>query len=240
MSNLYPIDLHIHTVLSPCADLTMSPPLMLKKFLQYGTKIIAITDHNSVLNFPAFTYYEKYGILVIPGMELTTKEELHLLCLFENYQIALEFNRYVYENLQNLKNKPEIFGEQYIINEKEEIIKEEDAFLAGITNISLETAINKINELNGIPIPAHVDKPSFSITSQLGFIPDNLKISAIELFFEKNIDKYKNSYNIIFSSDAHSVEMIKKPKVAIKATKLSFKELYSALYEPKNARLSFL
>lgn len=203
-------DFHIHTALSPCADEDMTPNNIINMAILKGLDVIAITDHNSMENCqPCMKVAENSNIVVIPGMELQTKEEVHLLCLFRNLDSAIQFQEIVYSYLSLKHNKPEIFGRQLIFNAEDEIIKENPRMLISSVNMSFKQAYLEIARLKGALVPAHIDRSSYSIISNLGFIPKDLPIRTLEV--SKNCDKSLflskhpsiKSYKLIKNSDAH-------------------------------------
>ncbi len=217
MSNLrkFTADLHIHSCLSPCADLLMGPENIIKKALEKKLNMIAITDHNSADNCKAFIDFAKnYDICIIPGMEVTTKEEVHIIALFPSLDDAILFQGIVYQHLKG-KNDPSTFGFQPIINEKEEVLGFNDHLLIGATDLTLDDTVRRIHSIGGIAISAHIDKEIFSVVAQLGFIPDGIGFDALEISsnFNKNpfdvFPEYSH-YTFIKSSDAHFPEDIGK------------------------------
>lgn len=211
----YSYDLHIHTALSPCADNDMTPNNIVNMSLLKQLDIIAITDHNSCENAKAVIEVSKLtDLIVIPGMEVESLEEVHIICLFKDIEAALKMQSIVYDNLPNIKNKPEIFGQQLLYNSKDEIIGENDRLLITATKLSIDDIIQLTDEFDGVAYPAHIDRDSYSILSNLGVIPDDLNIKAIE--FSKyvlaqdifNKYSYLKKYYPIQSSDAHYLENI--------------------------------
>lgn len=209
------VDFHIHTALSPCANEEMTPNNILNMSKLKGLNSIAITDHNSCENVAVcMSVGKKLDINVIPGMELQTKEDIHVLCLFRNLEDAFRFQEYVYDHLPQIENKPEIFGSQFVFDEQDEIIRENKRLLLTSSNISLDDAFYKVKELNGTFIPAHVDRSSFSVISNLGFVPEYLSINLLEYKNRSFLDNLmkkgliKNRYNFIKSSDAHNLNDI--------------------------------
>jgi predicted metal-dependent phosphoesterase TrpH len=200
-------DLHVHTCLSPCTELEMSPKNILAAARKKGIDILGICDHNSSQNSRAIIIAaQRMKIHVIPGMEVTTQEEVHVLALFDDIGSALELQDHVYRNLPG-KNDEEAFGMQVLVNEKEEVLGFSDKLLIGATTIPLEEALHLIHSLDGLAIASHIDRESFSIIGQLGFIPENLELDAIEISprmtFTEATKKFKPSYPITCSSDAH-------------------------------------
>ena len=214
MLRTFKADLHIHTCLSPCTELDMSPMRILTAAKKKEIDIIGICDHNSSENSLAvMNAAKKMNINVFPGMEVTSQEEVHVLALFDEIENALKLQEYVYENLPG-ENDEDAFGMQVIVNEKEEVLGSNNKLLIGATTIPLEKIIQTIHSLNGIAIAAHIDRESFSIIGQLGFIPDNLELDALEISraitLEEAKKRYSNDYPITCSSDAHYPDDIGK------------------------------
>ncbi|SHJ81891.1 PHP domain-containing protein [Paramaledivibacter caminithermalis] len=211
-------DLHIHTALSPCGDNDMSPMNIVNMAMLKGLDVIAITDHNSVKNcLPSIKAAEDNNIIVIPGMEIQTKEEVHLLCLFRDIKAALEFGSKIDNLIPNYTNNPEYFGEQLIFDNENNIVGKENRLLISSVDISISKVFEMVDKLNGVVIPAHVDKRNYSIISNLGFLPLDLDITTIEIsknchkedFINRN--KYLQNYNMIINSDAHYLGDISEP-----------------------------
>jgi len=216
MLKLYKADLHIHTCLSPCGDLKMSPTKIIESVLQKNIDIIAICDHNTVENVPAVSKAaEKRNVLVIPGMEICTKEEIHILALFEKIETAFEMQAKVYDKLSG-QNDPDVFGLQVIGNECDEVIGFNDKLLIGAVDMTIEEVVSRIHKLNGLAIASHIDRESYSIIGQLGFIPEQLKLDALEISPNLCIKEARKifpdcvSYTMIQNSDAHFINDIGK------------------------------
>lgn len=204
---IFKADLHVHTCLSPCTELDMSPKRILTAAQDSALDILAICDHNSSENSMAvIEAARKTNIHVIPGMEVTSTEEIHILALFENTADVHEFQEFIYRNLPG-KNDEDTFGKQVIVNDKEELLGFSDRLLIGATTIPIEDIIRLIHSLRGTAIASHIDRDSFSIFSQLGFIPENLRLDALEISSKMTITeakkRYPQNYPIISSSDAH-------------------------------------
>ncbi len=208
-------DLHIHSCLSPCGDEDMTPGNIVGMAALKGLQVIAVTDHNSCKNCSAVLKLAKsYDIVALPGMELTTMEEVHALCLFEDLEAALQFNEYVSSKLMKISNDERVFGKQEICNEEDEIIGREEYLLINATEISFDELGGLMEEYNGIYLPAHIDKNSNSLLSNLGFIAPEADFMAVEF---ASMSKYEaissqNPYlkqcNIITNSDAHELGRI--------------------------------
>jgi len=203
-------DLHIHTCLSPCADLEMSPRNIVREAKRKGLHVIGICDHNSAENVPAVEKSAaKEGIRVIGGMEVTSKEEVHLLALFDVADKLYSLQEIVHENLHGT-NDEKLYGEQVIVNEEEEIIGFSKKLLIGATDITIGKLVDLIHEHDGLAIAAHVDREGFGIIGQLGFIPEGLPLDALELADPSKRDTIpqKNLFPFITSSDAHALKKI--------------------------------
>ena len=208
-------DLHIHTVLSPCGGLDMSPVNIIRQAVEKKLDIIAITDHNSTRHCrSAQGIAGKYGITVLAGAELNTKEEIHCLAFFENIDKADQFQQYIDHHLTVVANKPEIYGHQYLVDENEDILDEEDRLLVASLQTGIEDVIEEVHRLEGLVVPAHINRMYNGIFSQLGFLPDGLMADALELdrragndnFYEKHPEIGR--YPLLRNSDAHSLQQI--------------------------------
>ena len=203
-------DLHIHTVLSPCGDLEMSPARIVSLALAMGLDIIGITDHNSTKQCKmVWEIGQKSGLKVIPGCEITTREEVHCLSLFEDFDALNEFQKYIDQHLTIIPNNPDLLGYQAVVDEGENILEEIENYLGASLNVSIEEVEKKVHGLSGIFIPAHIDRPRNSLFSQLGFLPPGLKAEALQiskLADEKSArKKYRISQDVtlVKFSDAH-------------------------------------
>lgn len=197
-------DLHIHSALSPCADPDMTPNNIINMASLKGLDIISITDHNSYFNSKVIMELgEKNDILVIPGIEVTTSEDIHILCYFNDIYKLEEFGEEIFNSLHDIKNNIDYFGEQEIFNIYDEKILDIDKLLINSSKYNLDKIIQLVKSKKGIVIPAHVDKKSYSILSVLGFIPLKYNIKFIEVKNKKYKNKIINRYNKIYNSDAH-------------------------------------
>lgn len=215
-------DLHIHTALSPCGDRDMSPNNIVNMARLKGLEVIAITDHNSCENAEAcIGAASGTDLTVIPGMELQTKEDIHVVCLFNSMDNAYVFQEYVYKRLPHIKNRPDIFGEQIIFDKYDNITGYNERMLLSSTDISFDEAFEVVQNLKGLFIPAHVDRDSFSVLYSLGFIPDYLDIKLLEYNSAENVKllikrgMLSNRYKYIKSSDAHYLYQILEVDEAI-------------------------
>lgn len=178
----YLAELHVHTVLSPCADVEMIPPLIIEEALQRKIQLIAITDHNATANIGAVQKAAAgTGLVVLPGMEVQTREEVHVLCLFDTLEQAGEWQAQVSAALPPFENDPEHFGEQFVVDETGEFIRREPRLLLASTALSFDEACQRVTALGGLFIPAHVDRQAFGLLANLGFVPAGLPIPALEV-----------------------------------------------------------
>ncbi len=211
----YNADLHIHSVLSPCGDLEMSPNSVMQMCLQKNLDIIAITDHNSMANCLAYKKVAfRYGITLLYGIEVQTSEEAHLIVLFDEWEQADGFNQELYASLLPLMNDPDYFGDQVVVNNEEEIVRFEEKALINSSVWSLDEMIDKINSYGGFYFPAHEDAATYSIIAQLGFLPEYIDFPAVGITAKCNLEKlftnypYLKKYTLLRNSDAHYLKDI--------------------------------
>ena len=203
-------DLHIHSVLSPCGDLSMSPQMVIRRACERNLDLIAITDHNSMANCGAYKKVaEKAGIHFLVGMEVQTTEEIHLITLFDNCETASAFGDLIYGSLLPISNDPDFFGDQVVVDAEANIVRIEEKALINSSMLTLEEIVDKANEFGAFVFPAHVDANSFSIIGQLGMIPDGLKVDACGITAKGDARKLIKQYPqladfaLIRNSDAH-------------------------------------
>jgi len=208
MSRYY-YDFHVHSCLSPCGDADNTPNNIAGMAYLNGVGIMALTDHNTCRNCPAFFVAAKrYGIVPIAGRELTTSEDIHAVCLFETLEDALAFNDEVDTRRIRIKNREEIFGEQLILDGEDNVIGHEEDLLINATTISLDEAPGIVEKYGGICYPAHIDRPSNGAIEILGDFPHYAGFRLAELHDRENKDAYIKKYGLenirlLFSSDAH-------------------------------------
>ena len=206
----YCYDLHIHSCLSPCADNDMTPANIAGMGMLCDLKLMALTDHNSCGNCPAFfEACRGYGIIPVAGMELTTAEDIHVVCLFTELERALEFSDMVHSRLMPIKNKPEIFGDELYVDAEGNTLKTEELLLIGSTDITLEEAPILAKKYGGVCFPAHIDRDANGIIAVLGDIPPEPGFACAELHDGEKAEEYRMSYPItesfafVSNSDAH-------------------------------------
>jgi PHP family Zn ribbon phosphoesterase len=229
-------DLHIHTCLSPCAELSMTPRGIIGKAAARGLNIIAICDHNSAENVAVTQELgHEMGISVIPGMEICSAEEVHLLGLFGRLEDALAMQEIVYAHLQSGENDEEAFGMQVVVNEADEVLSFNKRLLIGATALSVNDIVDLIHRFGGLAFAGHIDRVGFGIIGQLGFIPEGLALDALELsggidpdVAKQRFDAYRR-YPWISSSDAHRLDDIGSRTTRLLMRRSTFGELCLAL-----------
>lgn len=237
------VDLHLHTVLSPCAEVEMIPPLIVAQARRLGIGCIAVTDHNSAENVEAvMEAAEGTDLDVLPGMEVQSREEVHLICLFDTVQQVLAWQDSVYEHLPPLPNRPDSFGAQFVVDAEGEFVRENDRLLLASVDLSLEDIVSEVRDLGGLCIPAHVDRPSFSLIANLGFVPPGLDFAALELSRltgpETAMQRFPElrKYTLIVSGDAHRLSEMQR-QTMVKVQDVNVTELRMAFGGRKGRRL---
>ncbi len=236
MFKKYKADLHIHTCLSPCADLQMTPSAIVKTASEKGLDIVAITDHNSAENvIAAKKAAEKTGLTVLAGMEVTSSEEVHILAIFNDIESIMKLQDVIYENLLLGENDMGRLGDQIVVNEDNEVLSFNKRLLIAATTLTAHSVVNIIYSLGGLSIASHIDRGAFSVISQLGFIPEDLKLDALEM--SPRIDKETagrlfKDYSFfawVSFSDAHYLENIGEKTTNFFIKEPSIAEMISAL-----------
>lgn len=207
--NRYYYDLHIHSCLSPCGDDDNTPNNIAGMASLCGLNIVALCDHNTCKNCPAFfEAAARYGIIPIAGMELTTSEDIHIICLFENLDEAMRFSEEIDKKRILIENRADIFGEQQIMDGEDNVIGYEKYLLSNATTISVEDVPDIVSKYNGVCYPAHIDREANGIISVLGTFPEVSQFKCAELHDGSKLDEYAKKYSLedktfIVSSDAH-------------------------------------
>lgn len=212
-------DLHLHSCLSPCGDDEMTPFNLVNMAKVLGFDIIALTDHNSVKNCRAAVRAgENAGITVVPGMELCTSEEIHVVCLFPDVEKAENFGKIIYQNIPKIKNKPHIFGNQLVMDSADGVLESEDILLTTASFISIDDVPELVKKNGGVCFPAHIDRASYSIISALGTFSENLNVPCFELTPQADEKQYLEKYpatrgkRLLRNSDAHYLENMRLPE----------------------------
>ena len=243
MLKKFKADLHIHSCLSPCSDWDMSPKKIVEKSREQQLDLIAICDHNTAENV-AVTLREgaRQGIAVLPGMEICSREEVHLVTLFKEIEDALKMQEFIYAHLPG-KNQPEVFGHQIVADETDRVLGENDRLLIGATQLSLKDIVSKAHLLGGICISSHVDRPSYSLIGQLGFIPQDLDLDAVEVSFRVPLNKASSEvpgirdYPCVTASDAHFLQDIGKAWTEFILAAPTLEEIRMALAAAEGRRI---
>lgn len=240
----YSADLHIHSCLSPCASLDLSPREIVERAVTECLDIIAITDHNTAKNVQVVMRLgEKRGLKVIPGMEVQTREEIHLLALFPDWPSTAAWDEEVRQHLPDVPNDPEIFGDQPVVDEEGNILGFEERLLLNSVALSLEEARRRVEAHGGLTIPSHFDKGSFSLISQLGLIPEDMELEALEMSRKSQFREAGGMANVsphiprIVSSDAHRLEEIGGARTILLLADASLKEVRLAFRGREGRRI---
>ena len=230
--------MHIHSVLSPCGDIEMSPCAIVARAKERGMDIIGLTDHNSTRNADVTRRVgEQLGLHVLMGAEVTTKEEVHCLCFMPTTEKLIEFQAFLDSRVIFYPNDVDKFGYQLGVDEEENVLDQVPHLLINALDLPILELQQKVYAMGGIFIPAHIDRPSYSLSSQLGFVPDKLKVHAMELSWHCKASGYKflddcpwfSDFNFIQSSDAHFVEDIAKIHSVLEMPYFSFENFKNAL-----------
>jgi len=223
MMKEYTYDLHVHSCLSPCGDVDMTPSNIIGMAMIAECDILAITDHNSAKNARAVMQAgEEAGILVIPGMELCVDEEAHIVCLFETIEGAEAFDEYVYAHMPHIKNRAEVFGEQQIRDAQDNIIGLEENLLIVASQIDVSAVMPLAAQFGGTAFPAHVNRDSYSIIASLGMIPPETGFKTAELTYDCDEFQYFKQQpelmdmRILRNSDSHYLETLANPKAKMR------------------------
>ena len=231
-------DLHIHSCLSPCGDGDMTPANIAGMAALKGLDIVALTDHNTCRNCPAFmAAAAEYGLLAVPGMEINTSEEVHAVCLFPNLEAALCFDSYVYGKLIRFPNNEAIFGKQQIYNEQDQVCGTEPNLLINATEISFDGLWELVRSYGGVMFPAHVDKTANSLIANLGFIPPDSRFRTAEVKDLKKLHQlqkdnpYLDKCRIISNSDAHYLEHMNEPELTLQVEEKTVQGIIDALLD---------
>jgi len=206
-------DLHVHTVLSPCAEVEMIPPLIVQTALEHHIDVIAITDHNASANVCAVQRAaEGTRLTVLPGMEVQSREDIHLLTFFETLTALEAWQAEVDRSLPNLPNRPDFLGEQFVVDETGELIRSEPRLLLTSTSFSIDEIFEMVDSLGGLVIPAHVERTSYGLFPSLGLILEKWNVSALEISRHTTPEKVAlffpavRKYPLIQNGDVHRLD----------------------------------
>ena len=224
-------DLHIHSCLSPCGDMLMTPNNIVGMAFIKQLDVIAVCDHNTAENLPAVKEAaDMMGVVLLPGMELTTREEAHMLAYFPDVDSALAFSREVHAHLPPIQNRPEFFGRQVIMNGQDEEIGEEDTLLISALEWSFEECERQIHRFGGLCVPAHINRGSNGVLNALGFLPGGAQYDALEVSDAVAMPPVDISgYRTLRSSDAHYLENILEPTFQLEVREKSVQGVFDAI-----------
>ena len=234
-------DLHIHTCLSPCGSLKMSPANIVHQASNKNIDIIGICDHNSAENVPALKEAaQKSRIAVLPGLEVTSREEVHLLALFDSISSAFQLQEIVFNHLEG-HNDPDTFGMQVVVNAEGEVLGFNPRLLIGASSLSVEDLIVHIHSLEGLVIASHVDRESFSLPGQLGFIPPDMDLDALEISpdmtYQEAVEKYPSQFPLVCFSDAHFLEDIGRTHTIFRMESGTIPEISKAIQKKEGREI---
>ena len=228
-------DLHIHSTLSPCASLEMSPVAIVRRARELALDVIAVTDHNSVENgITAARLGERIGLKVIFGMEAQTREDVHVLCLFEDRRQAERFHERIYALLPDVRNDPDLFGDQVVVDEHDNIVRQEGKLLLNALDITVPGLLELVRSHDGVAIPAHVASPPFGLLVNLGMVPAELDGSPLEIACESSRQDVLRAFPgldrhpLLRNSDAHYLRDIGRARTVFTASSPTLPALLAA------------
>lgn len=229
-------DLHVHTCLSPCADIQMLAPAIVERAKRAGLDMIGICDHNSGENVAAVVKAgARAGLVVVPGMEVTSSEEVHILGLFDSEADLMGLQDTVYQNLPG-ENSEEAFGPQLVADEWGNVIEKNHRLLIGATTLTVDQVVDAIHRRSGLAIASHIDRERFSLIGQLGFIPEGLELDALEVSDPSRTGE-EYGYPVITSSDAHFLDDVGKSLTSFEVEDASLSEIGKALRHELGRRI---
>jgi Predicted metal-dependent phosphoesterases (PHP family) len=241
----YVADLHVHTVLSPCAAVEMTPRNIVWHALQHGIDIVAITDHNAGDNVLAAMEAAKgTDVTVLPGMEVETKEEVHVIALFAKPRQLLSWEKVVDAHRSGRKNDTAMFGGQFVVDAEDNLVAEKEDMLLTSLSLSLSETCSEVAALGGLVIASHIDRPAFSILSQLGFIPPEAQLAAVEV--SRRVSPAEaakrfpviSKYPIVTASDAHTIDdFLSGPKTTFYLAEPTLAEIRQALHNENSRKV---
>lgn len=247
MRRLFTADLHVHTLLSPCAAVEMTPRHIVRRAVEFGIDIVAITDHNAGDNVQAaIEAAVGTGLTILPGMEVETKEEAHLLTLFETLPQFAAWESYVADRRSGRKNDENKFGAQFVVDAEDNLVMVKEEMLLGAINADVAEVTETVALFGGITIASHIDRPAYSILSQLGFIPSEALLAAVEVSRLTKPEKAMRFHGIrglpvIMSSDAHTMDdFASGPRTQFLLESPTLAEIILALANSENRRIAGL
>jgi PHP family Zn ribbon phosphoesterase len=238
-------DLHVHSLLSPCASAEMTPRNIVQHAVRGGVDIIAITDHNACDHIPAaIKAAQGTSVFVLPGMEVETREEVHVIVLFDTWEQMAEWGKYIDAHRMGLLNDEERFGAQLIVDAWDNFIGMKQEMLLASLSCGLEEVTAEVAGRGGICIASHVDRPMYSVVSQLGFIPAGANLAAVEVSHRMDVQHAAASIPqigrlpVVTASDAHTLQdFISGPKTVFYIEYPSVNEIVQALNNKYGRRI---
>jgi hypothetical protein len=228
-------DLHIHSTLSPCAALEMSPAAIVGRARELSLDLIAVTDHNSMANaFVTAALAEKAGVKALFGMEAQTREDVHVLCYFEDRLQAGRFDERVYSLLPDVRNNPDTFGDQVVVDEQDNIVRHEEKLLINALDITLIGLLELVRLHGGLAIPAHVEAPPYGLLVNLGMVPAELAEAPLEIAYESSREQALREFPglrlhpLLRNSDAHYLRDIGRARTLFTASSPTLPALLAA------------
>ena len=231
-------DLHIHTLLSPCAEVEMTPHHIVLRAAEFGIGAIAITDHNASANSAAAVRCgEEYGVKVFPGMEVECLEEAHIVALFDTLAQLEAWQQVVDKHMNGRLNDAGRFGAQFVVDSEDEFVREEERLLLAPLSLTAEQVVRQVESLGGLTIAAHIDRPAYSIVGQLGFIEPGFGFAAAEISaagwrrsVQSSLQRLAGYLPYVTNSDAHNIlDFVQGPKNLLTIEALTLQELRLAL-----------
>ena len=225
------VDLHVHSCLSPCADDDMTPANICGMAFLKGLQAIAVTDHNTARNLPYVKEAaDHYGLILLPGMEITTREEVHLLGYFPTVEAAVDAGEFFSSHLPPMPNMPDFFGHQYVMNTDDEVVAEETRMLIGATDLDLSECAAAIRERGGIPVPAHINRGSNGLLINLGMMPLEPDFRLVEVSPALPVDERAvKGRTVLHASDAHQLGNISEATFDFPVDRFSAGGLFDTL-----------
>ncbi|MDD4160552.1 MAG: PHP domain-containing protein [Synergistaceae bacterium] len=240
------VDLHIHTALSPCGSLEMGAPEIVSAARKAGVDVIGIADHNTCDNFPAVYKASEGNPVVLPCIETQSAEDIHTLCVFPDFETAQLYKGWLWQKMRPIKNDVDYFGYQVVLDDCNNILREEETLLIQGTGYEVDQIVSKVHSIGGLAVLAHVDRPSFSYPVALGPIPEDYPADAFELSCRINSaqaagwrEKYPGRI-FIRSSDSHTLDTISRGNCTkMTLEEPTFEEIKKALRNEDGRRVSW-
>ena len=232
------VDLHMHSCLSPCADDDMTPNNLVNMAWLNGLDAIAVSDHNTARNLPAVREAARErGIALLPALEVTTREEVHVLCYFPTVEAALAFDSWVYERLPAIPNAPAFFGRQLLMNARDEVVGQEERLLLSAISAGLEEVACAARAMGGLAVPAHINRGANGILTNLGFIPERAGFTAVEISRRSPPPPIDLSrYMVLCASDAHRLEDIPEEGHALECAGCDTIAIFASIARAEHAQ----